>query len=78
MEIPVTIVAVALGLILALALLLPMCRAFRRELRYVNMKMMNSRSDREYDYWAKRKKRLWLSLLPFCTYDREDHHHHKN
>ena len=75
MDIAVIGVAVALGLLLALALLLPMGRAFSREMRYVNMKLMNSRHDKEREYWEKRKKRLWLSLLPFCTYDREDHHH---
>ena len=53
-------VAVFLGIILALAVFLPMGRAFSRELRYLNMKLMNSRSDKEQAYWEKRKKSLWL------------------
>lgn len=70
-------VAVFLGIILALAVFLPMGRAFSRELRYLNMKLMNSRSDKEQAYWEKRKKSLWLSLIPFRSYSgSEDHHHH--
>lgn len=68
-------VAIFLGIILSLAVFLPMGRAFSRELRYVNMKIQNSRYDKELAYWEKRKKRLWLSLLPFHSY-KDDHHHH--
>lgn len=68
--------AVALGLLLALAIFLPLGRAFSRELRYVNMKIHNSRHDKELAYWEKRKKNLWLSLLPFRSYDTHNRHHH--
>ena len=67
----------ALAVILALAFFLPVGRAFYRELRYINMKMDNSRHEGERRYWEKRKKSLWRSLLPFCHYD-DGHHHHKD
>lgn len=80
MSIAVIGAAAVLGLLLGLAVFLPMGRAFSRELKYVNMKLMNSRSNQEHAYWKRRKKRLWMSLLPFCSYDREehDHHHHRH
>ena len=74
----VTII-VALGIlaVLAIAVFVPMGRAFRRELKYVNMKIMNSRHDKEQAYWERRKKSLWLSLLPFRHYN-PHHHNHKD
>ena len=68
--------AVAVVLLLAIALFVPTLRAFARELKYVNMKIMNSRHNKELEYWERRKKKLWLSLLPFCHYNRHGHHHH--
>lgn len=66
----------ALVLVLALAYFLPMSRAFSREMRYVKMKLDNSISEKERQYWEKRKKSLWKSLIPFCQYDDGRHHHH--
>lgn len=63
------LVAAFLGIILALAIFLPLGRAFKQELRYVNMKLLNSRTEKEAAYWEKRKKALWKSLLPFHHYN---------
>ena len=73
------VLVAALGLIcvLAVAVFVPLGRAFRRELKYVNMKIMNSRHDKEQAYWEQRKKNLWLSLLPFRHYN-PHHHNHKD
>ena len=65
-----------LGAILAVAVLMPMSRSFRQELRYVDSKIHSSQSKSERAYWEKRKRNLWLSLLPFVTYKRHRHHHH--
>ena len=62
-------------LVLAIAVLIPMSHAFRRELKYVNMKILNSRHDKEQAYWERRKKKLMLSLLPFHHYNPHGHHH---
>ena len=64
-------------LVLAIAVLIPISHAFRRELKYVNMKIMNSRHDKEQAYWERRKKKLMLSLLPFHHYNPHGHHHHE-
>ena len=61
--------------LLALAVFLPFFRSFKQELRYVNMKMANSRHNSERRYWEKRKKSLWKSLLPFCRYDNGHNDH---
>ncbi|MBQ9861142.1 MAG: hypothetical protein IJO75_02670 [Clostridia bacterium] len=40
---------------------------FTRELRYLNREIERSNgSDRRY--WERRKRRLWLSILPFIKY----------
>jgi len=64
----VIFVGFVLAVILAVAVFIPLSRAFSRELRYVKMKMLNSREEKERAYWEKRKKQLWLSLLPFYHY----------
>ena len=69
MPIFVFIAAALIGGVLAVAVLFPFFRAFKQELRYVDMKMANSRSSSERHYWEKRRKSLMRSLLPFCKYD---------
>ena len=68
--------ALALFAVLALAVLVPMGRAFMRELRYVDSKIMGSRHEKEETYWINRRKRLLKSLLPFHHYYRDEHHRH--
>lgn len=41
---------------------------FRRELRYLNSEI-NRTSGREQRYWIGCRRRLWLSLLPFRSYE---------
>ena len=53
--------------VVVLALFLPWLRDFRRELRYIN-KEIGRTDGREREHWKKKKKRLWLSLLPFYHY----------
>ena len=38
--------------------------AFKRELKYFNMEIDRSEGDRR-KHWQKKKRQLWLSLLPF-------------
>ena len=53
-----------LGLMVALSSFLS---AFSRELRYLNREIKRT-SGREREYWVRRKRKLWRSLLPFCKY----------
>lgn len=40
---------------------------FSRELRYLNLEISRTQ-EREQRYWIKRKRKLWLSLIPFFKY----------
>ncbi|MBE6750538.1 MAG: hypothetical protein E7560_05185 [Ruminococcaceae bacterium] len=40
---------------------------FARELKYLNTEIKRT-SGNERKYWKRRKRRLWLSLLPFVKY----------
>jgi len=40
---------------------------FARELKYFNTEIKRT-SGNERKYWKRRKRRLWLSLLPFVKY----------
>lgn len=51
----------AVLLILRLALSL---EKLIRELKYVNLEIKRTRGS-ERDYWKKKKRRMWLSLIPF-------------
>lgn len=61
----------AIGGVLLLAIIatmfVPWLFWFRRELRYLNMEIHRNYGP-ERTHWEKRKKRLWLSLLPFFHY----------
>ena len=41
---------------------------FRRELRYVNQRIDQSLNERERLHYVRRRRRLWLSLIPFVKY----------
>ena len=71
----VIILCTFLLVLLSIAVFIPLGRAFIRELNYVNMKILNSRHNKELAYWERRKKQLWLSLLPFCHYNRHHDDH---
>ena len=55
----------AVVLFVALAVWLP---KFQRELKHVNRRNQNAQSERERQHYIKRRRRLWLSLLPFVKY----------
>lgn len=57
-------VIVALGLIVRLAIFL---HGFSRELTMLNMEI-NRTDGRERQYYIRRRRRLWLSLIPFVRY----------
>lgn len=62
----IAIIAVPFALV-ALAKLVVFIVGFTKELRYICFEI--SRNDgQEREYWLKRKRRLWLSLLPFVRY----------
>lgn len=51
----------------ATLLLLPLVPGFLRELRYLNSEVQRN-VGAERRYWVRRRRRLWLSLLPFIKY----------
>ena len=55
-------------LFVATALWLP---KFQRELRHVNMRIEQARSERERQHYLRRRRRLWLSLIPFVRYTKK-------
>ena len=57
--------ALAVVLFVALAVWLP---KFQRELHKVNRYIKNARSERERQHYLKRRRRLWMSLIPFVKY----------
>ena len=54
-------------LFVALAAWLP---KFQHELHKVNRYIKNASSERERQHYIKRRRRLWLSLIPFVKYDK--------
>jgi len=42
-------------------------REFSRELKYLNCEIDRT-SGREREYWIRKKRKLWLSLIPFVKY----------
>ena len=63
----VGICVLAVVLFVALAVWLP---KFQRELHKVNRYIKNAGSERERQHYIKRRRRLWLSLIPFVKYDK--------
>ena len=59
------ICVLAAVLFVALAVWLP---KFQRELHKVNRYIANAQSEREKQHYLKRRRRLWLSLIPFVPY----------
>ncbi len=62
----VILVIIVIGL-LALFGITSHLLAFVRELRYLNSEIGRT-SGREQRHWKRRRRRLWLSLLPFIRY----------
>ncbi len=51
---------------------------FQRELKHLNNRIEQSINERERLHYIRRRRRLWLSLIPFVKYHRHSrkHHHH--
>lgn len=68
-----TLVYCICGILATLILILLICKAisffydFSKELRYLNMEINRTDDDERAHYLRKRRK-LWLSLLPFIKY----------
>ena len=58
------IVFVVLMLALLICRIVIRFERLKRELKYVNLEIGRT-SGSERDYWKKKKRRLWLSLIPF-------------
>lgn len=54
-------------LVLLLLLSIPWLTWFCRELRFLNMEIQRNHG-KEKERWKRRKRRLWLSLIPFVKY----------
>ena|GEM_PF-1514024 len=52
-------------LFVALAVWLP---KFQRELKHLNRRIEQARSERERQHYIRRRRRLWLSIIPFVPY----------
>ena len=61
------LVAVAF-LFLAVGALHFFIRDFTRELKYINREIERADDGGERRYWTRRKRRLWLSIIPFIKY----------
>ena len=60
-------VLATIGLILLCLWLVPVIIGFRDELEYLNMEIQRTEG-RERAHWEKKKRKLWLSLIPFVRY----------
>ncbi|MBQ9841872.1 MAG: hypothetical protein IJO42_02050 [Clostridia bacterium] len=56
-----------MALIALVAVFIPWLHDFRHELKYLNIEIGRSEG-REQKHWIKRRRRLWLSILPFFHY----------
>lgn len=44
---------------------------FQRELKHLNVRIAQARSERERQHYIRRRRRLWLSLIPFVRYTKK-------
>ena len=70
METGIYILAAVIAVILLILIIVRLAmwlQAFMMELRYVNKEIART-TGAEQKHWIKRKKRLFLSLIPFVRY----------
>lgn len=63
----ITAIAAVFLLVALLAWIVRFVRDFKMELHYIEDKIAVTRGE-ERGYWRFRRKRLWLSLIPFVKY----------
>ena len=63
----VFLLIIAFLVILLIIVLAIKVNSFSQKLDYIKMEIQRSRGE-ERRYWIREKRRLWLSLLPFCRY----------
>ena len=69
-DVEVTLLACGVAFILAVLLMVGIAKfvnGFSRELKYINNEISRNRGS-ERQYWIKKRRRLWLSLIPFVKY----------
>ncbi len=60
-------IAVLIAFVIFLLCSLPHFSVFQQNLRYINTEICRT-SGREQRYWMRKRRKLWLSLLPFVKY----------
>lgn len=60
-------IIVAFFLMILVAGLVSFFRNFSRELKYINLEIQRT-DGTERRYWIRKRRRLWLSLIPFVKY----------
>ena len=63
----ILVIVGGLLLILLICSLAMMLNDFTRELQYLNNEI-NRTTGEDKEYWIRRRRRLWLSLIPFVKY----------
>ena len=66
-EMTTVLVLATIGLIVLCIWLVPLITSFHEELKFINMEIQRTEG-REHAHWVKKRRRLWLSLLPFVRY----------
>ncbi len=62
-----SVVAIVVVGVIVTAVVVPVVQAFRADLKYINMEISRTEG-REQAHWIKRRRQLWLSLIPFYRY----------
>lgn len=65
-EILIWVALIVVGIIVA-SIGISFVQAFRADLKYINMEISRTEG-REQAHWIKRRRQLWLSLIPFYRY----------
>jgi len=60
-------IIVAFFLMILVAGLVSFFRNYSRELKYINLEIQRT-DGTERRYWIRKRRRLWLSLIPFVKY----------
>lgn len=77
-----TFIAIAVVGVMILAAILVVCIAnwisrFQQELHRVNQRIRQAQSERERQHYIRRRRRLWLTMIPFVPYEKHSKHKHK-